>query len=170
MKASCADNTITLGSSLPDVEYYVGEATKDFQIVYTTSVATNACPLDAKLYIKNDSTGAWDAYIGSEVSYPYVVSNSLLTTNTAANNDAGFFQINQATKTGYQPEKTITFKVVVTDLQATSPNGIAIEDEWTVTIYDKCSRNDLTLTTASLHSDVTHTIEADGASPATAVT
>ena len=91
MKASCADNTITLSTSLPDVEYYVGEATKDFQIAYTTSVATNACPLDAKLFIMNDSTGTWDAYIGNEGSYAYVVTSSLKTVNTGSNLDAGFF-------------------------------------------------------------------------------
>ena len=91
MKASCADNTITLSSSLPDVEYYVGQATEDFQIAYTTAVATNACPLDAKLYIKNDSTGVWDAYIGNEGTYAYVVDPSLKAINTGSNLDAGFF-------------------------------------------------------------------------------
>ena len=101
----------------------------------------------------------WDAYIGNEGSYAYVVTSSLKTTNTGANLDAGFFQLNQATKTGYKPEKKITFKVVITDLQATDPDAIAIEDEWTVTIYDLCSRNDLTLTLASIHSDVTHVME-----------
>ena len=57
VKASCADNVITLGTPLQDdIEYYVGQGDDDLQIDYTTSIATNACPLDAKLYIKNDLT------------------------------------------------------------------------------------------------------------------
>ena len=55
-------------------------------------------------------------------------------------------------------------------MAANDPDAIAIEDEWDVTIYDKCARNELVLTTGSIHSDVTHTIEADGASPATSIT
>ena len=93
VKASCADNTLTLSSYLSDIEYYVGQPTVDFSITYTGNPLTppNACPLDAKLYIKNDNTGVWDPYIGFESTYPYVVTNSLLTTNTGANYDAGFF-------------------------------------------------------------------------------
>ena len=48
VKASCADNTLALATPyLPDIEYYVGEGDVSFQILYTTDIATNACPLDA---------------------------------------------------------------------------------------------------------------------------
>lgn len=133
-------------------------------------ITTDACPLDAKLYILNDGTQAFDPYLTFEATYPYVVTASFLTTNTAANDDAGLFTVNQATATGYQPEKTITFKVVITDLAANDPTAIEIEDTFSVTIYDRCARNILTLTAANIHSDVVHTMEADGASPPTAVT
>jgi hypothetical protein len=97
VKASCNDNTLTLGTPLSDVEYYLGEGNRNFQIAYTTSIATNACPLSASLYILNDSTQAFDLYTAEA----YVVGSSFLTTNTGANLDAGFFTINQASKTGY---------------------------------------------------------------------
>ena len=77
----------------PNEEYFIGQGDLDIEIYYTSSIATTACPLDAKLYVLNDSTQAFDAYIGNEASYPYVTTGTLLTTNTGALLDAGWFTI-----------------------------------------------------------------------------
>lgn len=63
----CKNNVITLGTPIADSEYYLGQTDEtgiaaEYQIDYSTDVATDDCPIDAVLYIEDSSTGDWVEY------------------------------------------------------------------------------------------------------------
>jgi hypothetical protein len=192
-KEDCSDNAITLGAAIDDIEYYIGQTTisgsdTDFQIAYTVSVSSDACPINAYLYIKDPVDEAWVLYnSGSPTAYHApVVQASWKSVNTGANLDAGYFKLRvdfgdkatyRSTWAAFQPstfqpnssEHNYKFRVELTDLAAIDPEAIRVFDEFEVNIYDKCWRNKLTLTVGSMKQDLLHTMEADGSTPASTV-
>ena len=116
-KEDCSDNVITLDSSIEDSEYYVGESAVTFQIDYSTSVSSSACPITATLYIMDPDDGTWINYNSATAYHAIVDSSSLKTTNTGSNYDAGEFDISAlfADKADYAPWTNYTFRVEVTD-------------------------------------------------------
>ena len=95
-KEDCSDNALTLQTSLDDVEYYIGQTTDtgtdtEFQIDYSTVVGSDACPISAKLYIKDPDDGTWVEYNSATPYHAPVVSTSFKATNTGANLDSGYF-------------------------------------------------------------------------------
>ena len=97
-KEDCSDNTLTLGSPVDDIEYYIGQwaytsTISDFQIQYTPSVSSAACPISAWLYIEDPVDQEWVLYnAASPISYHApVVNSSWKSVNTGSNYDSGYF-------------------------------------------------------------------------------
>ena len=95
LKEDCSGNVLTLQSSLADSELFVGESAQTYQIDYTASVADNACPITAKLYILSPFDETWIEYGSSDWTtftgyatnhalyiHDPVVTSSLKTTNS----------------------------------------------------------------------------------------
>ena len=174
IKQDCSDNTITKGTAIDDSEYYIGYTedgnTASYQIDYTVATASNTCPISAKLYIADLDSQEWVEYNSASAAQPHIVvkSSTFKSTNTGSNLDAGYFEIevdrgtDDANKPTYRPETTYKFKVVITDDGATDPDAIEIEDEFEVVIYDKCSRNELSID--AYQDDVENLMRIDGSS------
>ena len=174
-KEDCSDNFITITGHIDDSEYYVGHYEEtgtdtEYQISYTTSVPSDACPITAKLYIKDPDDGTWIEYNSALPYHAPVKTTSFKATNTGSNYDAGYFILfaDETDKANYKPWTNYTFKVELTDDAATDPVAITVSDEFNVHIYDRCWRNQLTQPTGWAE-DILYVIQADGSTPQTPI-
>ena len=118
-QSPCVDNKIAFDPSasrvysnaygtavVSDVSYLIGAATVTIEPKYSASMATSSCPLNAYLFVLDETTNQWVEDSTSAFTNAWIASFTTVTGATIA----GKMTISQ-TDSGFIAERTYTVKI-----------------------------------------------------------
>ena len=110
-------------SVVSDVSYEIGTTAVIINPKYSTAMATTTCPLNAQLFVLDETTNQWVEDSGAAFTNTWIQSFEKVKTVT---NAAGYMTIYLA-DTGFIAEINKTLKIRITDPLTLDPNASAIE-------------------------------------------
>jgi hypothetical protein len=169
LKDKCADNKISLTDTNnlnlgSDHLYYIGDTSTDYRPVITKDELVSKCPLTATLEYFDEDVKLWRTYTsltsanlaGQDEHSFSTFTNSIVTSFVSANTGYWDIYITEANALNEwdgpnSPHTEVLFRSTWEDpysdeVTTDSVTGSTVSDEYVVTIMDKCTLNELTVT------------------------
>jgi hypothetical protein len=132
------------GITIPDQVYKIsgagGSPTVTLIPLYSTLISSNSCPITAYFYVWDELNNVW-VDKSALTAQPFT---AFVQVDSGATHTAGTLTILQTSPAFvFVPEKILTVKIKLADLQSANPMGNAIEHTFQVDIYHACQKNTL---------------------------